>query len=141
MPETNALWVRASALAVLLAVLGAWFWIEASVPPREAPPSGQAIAIDKSAHTEAARKAAIEKVIQDGLVRRIEPGRGGTLRVSLRPAFYLLDEGKRHEYVDLIYRHYFDGSSVNDTVVLRDARHGNEVGQFNPYKGGLKMYK
>jgi hypothetical protein len=41
----------------------------------------------------------------------------------------------------VLYGYYFDGSSVNDTVILRDARHGNEVGQYNPYKGGLRMYR
>jgi ribosomal protein S16 len=41
----------------------------------------------------------------------------------------------------VIYRYHFDGSNVNDAVVLRDARHGNEVGRYNPYQGGLTTHK
>jgi tripartite-type tricarboxylate transporter receptor subunit TctC len=32
------------------------------------------------------------------------------------------------------------GSSVNDAVVLRDARLGDEVGRYNPYQAGLTMH-
>ena len=128
-------------IAVLLAVLGAWVWIEASPSPRVAPPAGQAIAIDKSPRAQHERKLVIDKLLADGLVRRIDFSGGDTVRVSLRPAFFTIDEDARRRYVDVLYRHYFDGSSVNDRVVLRDARHGNEVGQYNPYSGGLNLYR
>ena len=141
MRERRIFWTRALGLAVVLAVLGLWFWIAATPAPRIAPLAGQAIAIDRSPGTQSERKAVIDKLVADGLVRRIEPERGGMLRVSLRSAFYSLDEAMRRQYADVIYRYYFTGSSVNDTVILRDARHGNEVGQYNPYKGGLNMYK
>lgn len=137
----NSLRGRVCGLAVLIAVLGVWLWIEATPPPREAPPAGQVIAIDKSPQAQSERKAVIDKLVADGLVRRIEPARGGTLKASLRPAFYLMDPEARGRYVDVIYRYYFDGTSVNDVVTFRDARNGNEVGQYNPYKGGLNMYK
>jgi len=139
--ERKTFWLRALGLAVLLAMLGSWAWMESTVPSRVAPPAGQAISIDKSPRAQSERRAVIDRLVADGLVRRIDPERGGTLRVSLRPAFYTLDEATRRQHVDVIYRHYFDGSSVNDTVKLRDARNGNEVGQYNPYKGGLDMYK
>ena len=141
MPERKLFWTRALGLGVVLAVLGVWFWIEATPRPRVAPSAGQAAAIDRSPGAQSERKAVIDKLVADGLLRRIDPERGGTLRVSLRPAFYTLDEAARRQYADVIYRYYFDGSSVNDTVILRDARNGNEVGQYNPYKGGLNMYK
>jgi hypothetical protein len=141
MREGHSFWVRASGIAVLLAVLGAWFWLEATPAPRVKPPPEQAIAIDKSPRAQSERKAVIDKLIADGLVRRVDPERGGTLRVTLRAAFYAMNEETRSKYVDVIYRYYFDGSSVNDTITLRDARHGNEVGRYNPYKGGLNMYK
>ena len=129
---------RAAGIAVLLAVLGTWVWIEAAPTPRVAPPAGQAIAIDKSARAQHERKLVIDRMMADGLVRRIDFA-GGELRVSLRPAFFMLDEDTRRRHVDVIYRHYYDGASVNDRVVLRDARHGNEVGHYNPYGGGLTM--
>jgi hypothetical protein len=134
-------WGSAFGLAVLLAVLGVWLWIEATPPPRVAPPAGQLIAIDKSPDAQGERKAVIDKLIADGLVRRIEPERGGVLKTSVRPGFYAMDTSARARYVDVIYRYHFDGSSVNDVITLRDARNGNEVGQYNPYKGGLNMYK
>ena len=126
---------------MLLAVFGGWFWIMATPQPRIAPPAGQAIAIDKSPRAQSERKAVIDKLIADRLIRPIDPERRGTLRVSLRPAFYTMDQATRRNHVDVIYRYHFDGSSVNDTVILRDARNGNEVGQYNPYQGGLNMYK
>lgn len=134
-------WMRAFALVLVVAVVVAWVWIEATPQAREAPAAGQAIAIDRSGSAQGERKAVIDKMVADGLVRRIDPERGGTLRVTLRPAFYTLDTDNRLKYADVIYRYHFDGSSVNDTVILRDSRHGNEVGQYNPYKGGLNMYK
>ena len=133
--------MRAFALVLVIAVVVAWVWIEATPQSREAPAAGQAIAIDRSEPAQSERKAVIDRMVADGLVRRIDPERGGTLRVTLRPAFYTLDTENRLKYADLIYRYYFDGSSVNDTVIMRDARNGNEVGQYNPYKGGLNMYK
>ena len=122
-------------------MLGVWFWIAATPLPRVAPPAGQAIAIDKSPGAQSERKAAIDALVTGGLVRPVASERGGTVRVSLRPPFYALDEATRRTHVDVIYRYHFDGSSVNDTVILRDARNGNEVGRYNPYQGGLNMYK
>ena len=133
--------VRASGIVFVVAVLGIWLWIEATPAPRVAPPGGEALVIDKSARAQGERKAVIDSLTEKGLVRRIDPPRGGTLRVSLRPGFYLMDEETRRKHVDILYAYYFDGSSVNDKVILRDARHGNEVGQYNPYRGGLSMYK
>ena len=141
MAVRNAFWGRAFGLAVLLAVLGVWLWIEATPPPRAAPPAGQAIAIDKSAQAQNERKAVIDELVADSLLRRIDAERGGTVKASLRPGFYLMDPETRARNADVIYRYYFDGTSVNDVVTFRDARNGNEVGQYNPYKGGLNMYK
>jgi hypothetical protein len=141
MQQRRAFWARAISLAAVLAVLGTWLWIEATPQPRIAPPAGQAIAIDRSPAAQSERKAVIEKLVSDGLVRRIDPERNGILKVSLRPAFYTLDAATRNQYVEAIYRYHFDGSSMNDAVVLRDARNGNEVGRYNPYQGGLNMYK
>ena len=141
MQQRRGLWARALSLAAVLAVLGTWLWIEATPQARVAPPAGKAIAIDRSAPAQSERKALIDRLVADGLVRRIDPERNGILKVSLRPAFYTLDPATRHSHVDAIYRYYFDGSNVNDAVVLRDARNGNEVGRYNPYQGGLNMYK
>ncbi len=126
---------------MLLAVLGVWLWIEATPPPRAAPPTGQVIAIDKSARAQTERKAVIDNLVADGRLRRIDAEHAGTVKASLRPGFYLMDTETRARHADVIYRYYFDGTSVNDVVAFRDARNGNEVGQYNPYKGGLNMYK
>lgn len=137
----SALMVRASGLAFVLAVLGIWLWIEATPAPRVPPPEGKALVIDKSARAQGERKAVIDNLMEKALLRRIDSARDGTVRVSLRPGFYTMDDATRRKYIDVIYAYYFDGSSMNDTVILRDARHGNEVGQYNPYRGGLNMYK
>ena len=134
-------WLRASGLAFVVTVLGLWLWIEAAPTPRVAPPAGQALVIDKSERAQSERKAVIDGLVEKNLVRRIDGARGGSLRVTLRPGFYLMEEPTRRKYIDVIYAFYFDGSSVNDTIILRDARHGNEVGSYNPYRGGLSMYK
>ena len=134
-------WLKASGLLFLLAVLGVWLWIESSPAPRVRPSAAQAVVIDKSAEAQSERKAFIDGIIAKGLVRRIDAPRGGEVRVSLRPPFYTMDDEARRRTIDILYAYYFDGSSVNDTVILRDARHGNEVGQYNPYSGGLRIYK
>jgi hypothetical protein len=141
MNDRRQFWLRASGLAVLLGVLGIWIWIEATPVPRIPPPPGQALLIDKSAGAQSERKIWIDDMLAKGLVRRIDTGRGGSLSMSLRPTFYALDDETRRKYIDVVYAYYFDGSSVNDTVILRDSRHGNEVGQYNPYSGGLRIYK
>jgi hypothetical protein len=133
--------LRAAGLAVVVAVLGAAVWIAAQPAPRVEPKPSEAVVIDKSQRAQAERKALIDELIAKGLVRRIDPERGGSIRVALRPAFYTMDEETRRKYAETIYAYAFDGSSVNDTVILRDAQHGNEIGQYNPYRGGLKMYK
>jgi hypothetical protein len=134
-------WAKLTGLFFVIAVLGVWLWVEATPAPRVKPAPSLAIAVDQSANAQTARKASIDRFIAEGLVRRVEPGRRGELKVSVRPGFYALDEEMRRQTVDVLYGYYFDGSSVNDTVILRDARHGNEVGQYNPYKGGLRMYR
>ena len=141
MTDRRQFWLRASGLAVLLGVLGIWFWIEATPVVRVPPPPEQAIVIDKSAQAQSERKVIIDDMVAKGLVRRIDTGRGGSLSMSLRPTFYAMDDEARRRHIDVVYAYYFDGTSVNDTVILRDARHGNEVGQYNPYKGGLRIYK
>ena len=141
MSDRRQFWLRATGLAVLLAVLGIWFWIESTPVPRVPPPPGKALVIDKSAQAQSARKAVIDELLAKGLVRRIETARGRALNMTLRPTFYALDDEMRLKYIDTVYAYYFDGSSMNDSVILRDARHGNEVGFYNPYKEGLKLYK
>jgi len=64
---------------------------------------------------------------QGSVIRRFDTDRGGSARVTLRPAFYTLDDTTRRKYVDAIYSYVFDGSSVNDTLILRDGQHGNET--------------
>ena len=140
MTKRRQFWLRASGLAFLLGVLGIWLVIEATPVPRLSPPQGQTIVIDKSAQAQRERKEVIDSMLEKGLVRRIDTARGA-LSMSLRPSFYALDDEMRRKYIDVVYAYYFDGGSVNDTVILRDARHGNEVGQYNPYKGGLRIYK
>ena len=138
----NLSWVqRAVGFAVLFIVIGISMWIATTPAPRVKPKPGEAIAIDKSVSAQLERKAVMDDLVAKGLVRRIDPERGGEVRVTLRPAFYLLDDETRRKDVDAIYAYFFDGSSVNDTVILRDGQHGNEIGQYNPYQGGLKIYK
>jgi hypothetical protein len=141
MPRLNTFWRRALGLAGFMAVLGVWVWIEAIPAPAVAPSAGQAITIDKSPGAQADRRRVIEKLLADGLVRRINPQRGGEVDVSIRPQFVALDEATRRSYAEVVYRYHFDGSNVNDAVILRDARHGNEVGRYNPYQGGLILHK
>lgn len=137
----SILGMRATGIVFVIVVLGIWLWIESTPAPRVAPPPDKALVIDRSARAQQERKAVIDGLMEKGLVRRIDAERGGVLKVVLRPGFYPLDDDTRRRYIDLIYSYYFDGSSVNDTVILRDARHGNEVGHYNPYQGGLRMWK
>jgi hypothetical protein len=132
---------RAAALLIVVAVVTVWVWIEATPPARLAPAPGQALAIDKSPPAQQQRRAIIDKLLADGLLRSIELRGAARVRASLRPGFYMLDEPTRREYAHIMYTYYFDGSNVNDVVILRDGRNGNEVGQYNPYGGGLSMYK
>ena len=87
------------------------------------------------------RKALIDHLLDQGHLRRIDPVRDSMVRVSLRPTFYLMDVPTRTKYADAIYKYYFDGSNIKDTVILRDGRHGNEIGRYNPYGDGLSMSK
>ena len=134
-------WVKLSGLLLVVAVLGVWLWIEATPAPRVKPAASQAIHVDKSPNAQAERKASIDEFIAKGLIRRVDLGRKGELKVSLRPGFYVMEEEMRRKTIEVLYAYYFDGTSINDTVILRDARHGNEVGTYNPYNQGLRMYK
>jgi hypothetical protein len=140
-PSAGRPWARASAILIMIAVLAVWVWIEATPPERVPPGPGQAVAIDKSPTAQQQRKAVIDKLLADGLLRRIEVDAQARVRASLRPGFYMLDEPTRRDYAQIIYAYYFDGSNMNDVLVLRDGRNGNEVGQYNPYRDGLSMYK
>lgn len=132
---------RALGLVLCLGVLGIWFWIEITPTAPVAPPPEKALVIDKSPRAQDERKALIDQLLDQGHLRRIDPVRDGAVRVSLRPTFYLMDVPTRTKYVDAIYTYYFDGSNVRETVILRDGRHGNEVGRYNPYTDGLSMSK
>ena len=137
----SRLFFRAAGLAVVVGVLGAAVWLAATPAPRVTPKPSETVVIDKSQRAQDERKVIIDELIAKGLVRRIDPERGGSIRVTLRSTFYTMDDETRRKYVEVIYAYVFDGTSVNDTVILRDAQHGNEIGQYNPYRGGLKMYK
>jgi hypothetical protein len=138
----NQSWLqRAIGFGVLFIVIGISMWMATTPAPRVKPRPAEALAIDKSDAAQRERRALIDELVAKGLLRRVDPERRGEVRVTLRPAFYLLDNETRRKYVDAIYAYFFDGSSVNDTVILRDGQHGNEIGQYNPYRGGLKIYK
>jgi hypothetical protein len=133
-------WLTVAAMAVGLYI--AWVLIERAESTRDTtPPAGQAVAIDTSSDAQRERKAHVDKMIADGLVRRLDRARDGSPRVTLRPAFYELDVETRRRHIEVIYALYFDGSRTSDTVYLRDSRHGNEVGEYNPYAGGLRMVR
>src|SRR5688572_2670340 len=100
-------------LLLCFAVLAVWIWIERRPVADVAPPAGKQVVIDKSAHAQNERKAFIDGLVERGLVRPIEPRRNhGSLRVSLRPTFYMIDGVTRKEYIDVIYAYYFDGSNI-----------------------------
>lgn len=132
---------RVFGTALCVIVLGIWIGIELTPTEPVSPPEGKAIVIDKSPAAQSARKTIIDQLHDQGHLRRIDPVRDGAVRVSLRPTFYLMDVPTRTKYVDVIYSYYFDGTSIKDTVILRDGRHGNEVGRYNPYSDGLSMSK
>jgi hypothetical protein len=132
-------WLTVAAIACALLI--AWALIERSTPREVPAPPGQAIALDRSERAQREREALVAKMVADGLVRRIDKTRDGSPRVVVRPAFYELDAETRTHHIEAVYALYFDGSSMTDTVYLRDARHGNEVGEYNPYAGGLRMVK
>src|SRR4051812_8781684 len=116
--SARPIWAKASGLLITLVVLLAALWIEATPPQRAPPPAGQALRIDKSTPAQEQRKMVIDKLLSDGLLRRIESDTsgGGEVRASVRPGFYLLDEATRREYAHVIYAYYFDGSNMNDVV-------------------------
>lgn len=133
-------WQRATGGAFVVIVLGIWLWIETRPVERLAPPPGAAMSIDKSDAAQKERKAHIDRLLGDGFLRRIDEGRG-SVRAVLRQPFYDLERVAQRDHLEIVYRYYFDGTNVNDEVVLRDARNGNKVGEYNPYKEGLKIYK
>lgn len=122
-------------------LLGIWIWIEQKPLERVSPPPGKALAIDKSTRSQAERKAVLDRLIEQAYVRRYDRKGPASVQVALRPSFYQLDEETRTKYLHEVYAYYFDGSSTTDTLTLRDARHGNNVGRYNPYTDGLVMYK
>jgi hypothetical protein len=128
-------------IAMVVGLYVTWVLINRSGPENVAVPPERAIAIDQSDAAQRERQARVDKLIADGLVRRIDKARDGSPRVTLRPPFYVLDPETRRTHIEVIYALYFDGSRVTDTVYLRDSRHGNEVGEFNPYAGGLRMVR
>jgi hypothetical protein len=132
-------WISVIAMAIALYI--AWLLIQHYTPPAPPPPADKAVSVDTSADAQRARKAHVDKMIEDGLVRRIDKTRDGSPRVTLRPAFYELDPEVRRKHLEVIYALHFDGSRTSDTVYLRDSRHGNEVGHYNPYAGGLIMVR
>jgi hypothetical protein len=132
-------WLVAGAIGGVLLV--AWTTIDQHEGAPSAAPQATRIDIDRSAHAQQERHAVVEKMIADGLVRRIDRTRNGSPRIVLRPAFYQLDPHTRQRLVEAVYGLHFDGSRPGDTVYLRDSRHGNEVGDYNPYTGGLRMVR
>ena len=128
-------------LLICAIVLGIWIWIEQKPVERVSPPPDKALAIDKSTQAQTGRKAVLDRLVEQGYVRRYDRKGPASVQVALRPAFYELDEKTRTQYLHEVYAYYFDGSSTTDTLALRDARHGNNVGRYNPYTDGLVMYK
>ena len=128
-------------LAICAVVLAVWIWIEQQPVERVSPAPGKALVIDKSPGAQSERKALLDRLIEQGHVRRYERKDPATVQVSLRPSFYELDDKTRTKYLHEVYAYYFDGSSTTDTLVLRDSRHGNVIGRYAPYGEGLKIYK
>jgi len=131
----------AGALAVFIGLL-AWImpqWL--AQQPAMLPSQFPVIHIDKSPVAQQQRKAAIDELLRQGLIRRIEVASGNQLRVWLPAHFYTLDTATRRRHVELVYGYYFDGRNPRDAVQLRDARNGNVVGRYNPYDQGLVMVR
>ena len=128
-------------LIVCAIILGIWIWLEQKPVERVSPPPDKVLAIDKSSAAQAERKAIMDRLIEQGYVRQYAKKGPASVQVTLRPAFYELDQPTRTRYLHAVYAYYFDGSSTTDALALRDARHGNNVGAYNPYTDGLRMYK
>lgn len=94
--------------------------------------------IDRSAATQAKRKAFIEKLIAKGVFSKIETP-GNLPRAWVRPAFYALDYDTKKSFCNAVLTYYYAQDSRYDILRLFDSRTNKEVGKFSFVTGTLDL--
>ncbi len=126
----------------IVLVLGAVGMFTAGRPPTTGQGSAAHIetvaTIDKSAAMQRDRKALIDKLIAEQVFLKVEM-RGLAPRVWVLPRFAQATFDQKQSFISAVYAYYFDGSSVSDFVRVIDGMTGNEIGQFAPASGGLRL--
>lgn len=94
--------------------------------------------IDKSPAMQAERQQFVQKLIDQGLVQKIEE-RGTNPRMWVRPAFRMLDYTTKQKFVSVVFALYCTGKNTGETVTLVDSLSGEEIGDYSVAYGGLKL--
>jgi len=104
---------------------------------REPPPPGVRVTTPRKDDPElqAQRWAEIEACIhQHGVFSKVE-SRGGSVKITVTPAFYTLMFDQQQEFVSLVVSYYKGENSFINTARLIDEQSGKIVGSFKTVTG------
>jgi hypothetical protein len=108
-------------------------------PTRSTASRSPAPTVDKSPNKQAERERLIKRLIAEDVIYKVDTGGGSLPKMYVQPRFYSLTIDEKKAFASVVYAYYFDGSDMTDTVIIRDARNGKDVGSYNPHIRGLEM--
>ena len=126
-------------LVLIVAVLGILIvsnWVGEPKIGRDPEPAVKKL--DKSEKAQKQRLALIQKLIDQGVFRKVEVP-GNLPRVWVTRQFISLDFDTKQKFASVVYAYHFDGTGQTDMVLLIDDRTGKQIGRYGIVYGGLRM--
>lgn len=95
------------------------------------------VVIDKSTQMQNSRKEFINKLLREGVFKKVEMP-ASLIHVWVDTSFILLDYDTKKSFLEVVYCYYYDGNDLSDSVVLKDNLTGKRIGGYSP-SSGLKI--
>ena len=90
-------------------------------------------------HLQPGRREFIESLIRKGYFERVELS-GESPQVWVTPAFRLIDSDQREAYLSVVHAYHATAHGRRSSVSLIDVLTGEELGQYDPAAGGLRLH-
>lgn len=90
--------------------------------------------IDKSDQMQAQRKELLEKLIANGVFKKIEKP-GSFVHVWVDGGFTLIEYDMKKSFLEVVYCYFYDGKNGSDGVILKNNLTGKRIGSYDPILG------
>jgi hypothetical protein len=133
--------------AIAIVVIGLIVTVAGALNYNRPPPPAEPVKVaakaapewDKSPAAQAKRRAAIQQLVNAGVIRKYS-AEGGVPRVYVGPEFSTMDFDDKRNVMHVVYTYFFERAYyLKDRVLLVDVRTNKTIGDYGVTLNGLAL--